>query len=95
MEMGKPRVRSFVIEEGVVTCLYADEDRKILGKVGRTTKAEKISDVRFNAKAQKWEAVDRKTRKVIATHVTRAGCVRGEHDYYEELISRGVIPWER
>ena len=89
------KVRSFVIENGTVTCLYSDEDRKILGKVGRTTKAEKISDVRFNARTQKWEAVDRKTKKVIATHATRAGCVRGEHEYYEGLISRGIIPWER
>ena len=89
------KVRSYVIEGGTVTCMYSDEDRALLGKTGKIIRAEKISDLRFNPTRQKWEAVDRKTKKVIASDATRKGCVRKEHDHYERMIARGVIPWER
>ncbi len=61
-------------------------------EVGDIIASDKISDVKFNTKTQLWEAIDRKTLKVVATDRSRTGCVRKEHAYYESEIAQGRIP---
>lgn len=92
--MRKRKVQSYEISGSEVTALHSEDgfDLKALGPI---VKAEKISDVRFNVKRQMWEAVDRKTGRVIARDASRSACVALEHDHYEKMISAGKIPWRR
>lgn len=91
--MKKTPLQTFVIDGDRVEALYNEEvgmDVRIAGKIRR---AEKISDVKFDAASQKWIAVDRRTRKIIARDKSRKRCVQKEHAYYEREITRGRIPW--
>lgn len=80
-------------ENGAVTALYNESVGLDVRKLGRISRAEKISDVAFNTKTQLWEAVDRKSGKVIAADASRKKCVRMEHVYYEAEIKKGRMPW--
>lgn len=95
----KPRevVQTFIIskKDGSIKALYVEGARFDMRKIGRILKARKISDVKFNEKTQLWEAVDRKSGKVIASARTRKGCVEAEHLHYEKQISKGKYPWKR
>lgn len=96
MAKARRKPRSYVVDaKGNISCLYYDGDRSLFRMMGRMVRAKKISDVRFSPDKQRWEAVDRKTRKVIAFDAARKRCVEKEHDFYERMIARGVIPWER
>lgn len=92
--MAKRKVMSFVLSGSTVSGLYDDDKVETLKMLGGIDRAEKISDIRFNPKGQKWEVVDRKTGKVVATDRSRKKAVQKEHDFYERMISRGRIPWK-
>ena len=88
------RCHSIAIEGDVVHALY-QEGPVDVREIGAITKAEKISDVKFDPRLQSWTAVDRKTGKVIARDRSRKTCVEKEHAYYEREIARGRAPWDR
>jgi hypothetical protein len=88
------RSQSFVIDGANVKALYSEEGLDVRS-LGQLRQARKISDVRFNPKLQLWQAIDRRTRKVIASDRSRKGCVRKEHQHYDRDISKGKFPWRR
>lgn len=89
------QVQTLVIEGDQINALYTEKIGLDVRQMGRITKAEKISDVKFNPKTQRWEAIDRKTKKVVATDKSRTGCVEKEHAYYDRRIAKGKYPWSR
>lgn len=86
--------QTFIIDGDHIESLYSEVKGVDVRKLGTIKKAKKISDVKFNPKTQKWEAIDRKTKKVIAKDKSRSECVRKEHVYYEREIANGQIPWD-
>jgi hypothetical protein len=95
MTLDSKETQTFVIEDGVVRCMYSEKGAVDLASIGVIRKAKKVSDVSYNAKLQLWEAVDRKTGKVVARDGSRKECVRKEHQHYDSGISRGRLPWKR
>lgn len=99
--MAKPRLRltdakvaqTLVIEGDTVKAMYTEVGVIDVREFGTIELAKKVSDVEFNAEMQRWEAKDRKTRRVVAHDPLRSECVRKEHAYYENRIRLGKYPW--
>lgn len=86
--------QSFVIQGSTIRSMYLESggvDVRTLGPI----QATKVSDVKFNQKSQLWEAIDRKSKKVVARHKSRKKCVQLEHQHYDLGISKGKYPWKR
>lgn len=87
-------IQTLVIEGDRVRAMYSETAPINTRTLGPIVQAKKVSDVRFNSAKQRWEAVDRRTKRVVAHDPSRAGCVQKEHAYYERGIRRGRYPWE-
>lgn len=86
--------QTIVIDGDTVCAMYSEDSFFDVRDIGIIEEAKKVSDVIFNAKKQRWEAIDRKTRRVVAHDPSRKGCVSKEHAYYEARISAGKYPWK-
>lgn len=93
--MARRAVQTIVISGDTVRAMYTEDDEIDVRSFGTITIAKKVSDVKFNPKRQLWEAIDRKTKKVVASDPSRPGCVKKEHAYYERRILAGKYPWKK
>lgn len=85
--------QTLVISGDGVKAMYSEAGLFDVRKIGEIKRAKKVSDVKFDASTQKWVAIDRKSRKVVAMDRSRKVCVQKEHAHYEKLIAKGKYPW--
>jgi len=87
-------IQALVLRGDSIYCMYTEKPGIDVRKYGDVKRAVKVSDVVFNAKKQRWEAIDRKTKKIVAKNKSRAECVAAEHAHYVLMIAEGRFPWE-
>ncbi len=85
--------QTLVLDGDTVLGMYTEAGIMDVLEFGVIELAKKVSDVEFNPEKQRWEAKDRKTRRVVAHDKLRSECVRKEHAYYERRIRQKKYPW--
>lgn len=90
----KQSTQTFVIQGSTVRSMYLESGGVDIRSLGPIKEAKKVSDVKFNQRTQKWEAIDRRSKRVVVSHRSRKTCVRLEHQHYDRGISQGKCPWK-
>lgn len=66
--------------------LYHYTEALDLSFLGPLKNVQRVSDVEFDHTTQRWQAIDRVTGRVIATHRARSIVLKAEAAYYGERL---------